>query len=519
MLLRELVEDTGLGLRVVHGSDAALDQPVRWVYTTDLLDPRRYLSCGELVLSGLMWRRAAEDSEAFVRAVADAGGVALAAGDALFHGVPGDLVEACRRHGLVLLGVPEDVSFAALTEHVIGHASAEREARLTATVTRQRELLSALAEGRRLDELVAQVARETDRTCRVLSVTGGHVVEGSSPVPAAEVGDITRAFLTAERLPVAVDVGRMGYSLFAVGSAQSQRMTSWTLLVEGSWTSWPAEVVDAISQLGEVIAFDRARRDEAFEVSRAIADDAVGLIDRGAGAQPETTVRLQQAGLSASGHLAVAVAGFTGRPDRVEVARAVLDDAAQHVGLPVVGTIGDERLGQGQVAVAVVPVSDAGFTEVLRTALHRIGPAIGRAPLAVGVSEPSEPPLLSGAMEQARHAYRVAELRHDPVSVVTGSEITSHVLLLAAVPDDIRRTFATRVLGPLRDYDAAHGGELLPTLETFLECSGSWDRTARALQVHVNTVRYRISRVEKLIARDLSRLEDRVDVFLAMRSS
>src|SRR5690625_875093 len=516
MLLRELVEDTGLGLRVVHGSDAALDQPVRWVYTTDLLDPRRYLSGGELVLSGLMWRRAPEDSEAFVRAVADAGGVALAAGDALFHGVPGDLVEACRRHGLVLLGVPEDVSFAVLTEHVIGHASAEREARLRATVTRQRHLLSALAEGRRLDELVAQVARETDRTCRVLSATGGHVVEGPSPVPAAEVGDITRAFLTAERLPVAVDVGRMGYSLFAVGSAQSQRMTSWTLLVEGSWTSWPAEVVDAISQLGEVIAFDRARRDEASEVARAIADDAVGLIDRGAGAQPETTVRLQQAGLSTSGHLAVAVAGFTERPDRVEVARAVLNDAAQHVGSPVVGTIGDER--SGQVAVAVVPVPDAEFTEVLRTALHRIGPAIGRFPLAVGVSEPSEPPLLSGAMEQARHAYRVAELRREPVSVVTGSEITSHVLLLAAVPDDIRRTFATRVMGPLLEHEDRYGGELLATLEAFLECSGSWDRTARALQVHVNTVRYRISRVEKLIGRDLSRLEDRVDVFLAMRS-
>jgi len=121
-------------------------------------------------------------------------------------------------------------------------------------------------------------------------------------------------------------------------------------------------------------------------------------------------------------------------------------------------------------------------------------------------------------MEQARHAYRVAELRREPVSVVTGSEITSHVLLLAAVPDDIRRTFATRVMGPLLEHEDRYGGELLATLEAFLECSGSWDRTARALQVHVNTVRYRISRVEKLIGRDLSRLEDRVDVFLAMRS-
>jgi DNA-binding PucR family transcriptional regulator len=34
----------------------------------------------------------------------------------------------------------------------------------------------------------------------------------------------------------------------------------------------------------------------------------------------------------------------------------------------------------------------------------------------------------------------------------------------------------------------------------------------------VNTVRYRIERVEQLAGRDLSRLEDRVDVFLALKS-
>jgi sugar diacid utilization regulator len=34
----------------------------------------------------------------------------------------------------------------------------------------------------------------------------------------------------------------------------------------------------------------------------------------------------------------------------------------------------------------------------------------------------------------------------------------------------------------------------------------------------VNSVRYRIARVEALTGLDLSRIEDRVDVFLALRS-
>src|SRR5258705_11620351 len=82
MLLRDLVGHPGLGLRLLHGDDTVLDRAVRWVYTTDLIDPARYLSGGELVLSGLMWRRGPGDSERFVAALARSGAAALAAGAA-----------------------------------------------------------------------------------------------------------------------------------------------------------------------------------------------------------------------------------------------------------------------------------------------------------------------------------------------------------------------------------------------------------------------------------------------------
>jgi DNA-binding PucR family transcriptional regulator len=112
----------------------------------------------------------------------------------------------------------------------------------------------------------------------------------------------------------------------------------------------------------------------------------------------------------------------------------------------------------------------------------------------------------------------VAAAGHDPVAVVAAEEVTSHVLLLAAVPDDVRRTFATRVLGPVLEYDDRNAAGLLDTLSAFMACDGSWSRTAEMLHVHVNTVRYRIERVEALTGRTLTRLEDRVDVFLALRS-
>src|SRR5262249_6963300 len=118
VLLRELLEAPDLRLRVLAGEDA-LDRQVGGVFTTDLLDPRRYLSGGEIVLTGLMWRRGPDDSEAFVSTVVAAGAVALAAGDAALGSVPDDLVLACRRHRLPLFEVPLDVSFAAITEQVL----------------------------------------------------------------------------------------------------------------------------------------------------------------------------------------------------------------------------------------------------------------------------------------------------------------------------------------------------------------------------------------------------------------
>jgi DNA-binding PucR family transcriptional regulator len=94
-----------------------------------------------------------------------------------------------------------------------------------------------------------------------------------------------------------------------------------------------------------------------------------------------------------------------------------------------------------------------------------------------------------------------------------------HEQLLASVPAPVLRSVSQRLLRPLRDYDARHNAELLPTLKAFLACDGSWSACASQMYVHVNTVRYRIGRIEALTGRDLSALADRVDFFLALRGA
>ncbi|WP_018658160.1 PucR family transcriptional regulator ligand-binding domain-containing protein [Actinomadura flavalba] len=92
----------------------------------------------------------------------------------------------------------------------------------------------------------------------------------------------------------------------------------------------------------------------------------------------------------------------------------------------------------------------------------------------------------------------------------------SHAALLARLPEDARRRFRQQVLGAVIGYDRRHRSDLLGTLTQFLACSCSWTAAARALNLHVNTLRYRVRRIEQLTGRDLSRLEDRVDLLLAV---
>nr|WP_275902227.1 helix-turn-helix domain-containing protein [Brevibacterium zhoupengii] len=69
-----------------------------------------------------------------------------------------------------------------------------------------------------------------------------------------------------------------------------------------------------------------------------------------------------------------------------------------------------------------------------------------------------------------------------------------------AVPDstDINEFLIHRYISPLRPGTAA-GRDILETLRTWLRASSSVRRTAEELNVHENTVRYRLQRFSDLI--------------------
>jgi DNA-binding PucR family transcriptional regulator len=77
--------------------------------------------------------------------------------------------------------------------------------------------------------------------------------------------------------------------------------------------------------------------------------------------------------------------------------------------------------------------------------------------------------------------------------------------------------FVRRTLGPLLDYDARRGTELVATLEQYFAHGGSLARTREVLHVHVNTVAQRLERIGRLLGEDWNSPERALEVQLALK--
>jgi GAF domain-containing protein len=215
-------------------------------------------------------------------------------------------------------------------------------------------------------------------------------------------------------------------------------------------------------------------------------------------------------------------------PDDEDSARAMAGSTARR---RLARTLADEigRLSPGGLAVErgagmvlLVP-GEPGAAEVdrlARAAVAAAGGLAGGASASCGISSgPGGPAELHRLSEEARGALAVGRRAGRRGAVAAYDRLGVERLLLE-LPRERLADYVAEWLGPLRRHaqGSVAAAPLATTLEALVAEGWSLRPAARRLHVHVNTLLYRMRRVEEVTGRSLAEPDVRLGLALALRA-
>ena len=281
-----------------------------------------------------------------------------------------------------------------------------------------------------------------------------------------------------------------------------------------------------LHQAVTIVALELLRARVAGDTERRLAGDVLDAVVRGELGGADLARRLAPFGLSDRVAALVIQRPHSGRgsprPDRVCADRR----AARRRGAGLVAST-------GPLTCALVP-GDGGRGAV-RAGLARRRPGRPRAGEPVGVGVGVGRAVSGGDARRSFHEARCAvealalgmtanggngsgdHASAGAPRIATYKDLGSFQLLLSLQDDEALRLFCDSILGPIEASEGHYGGELMRSLEAYIEENGQWERAARRLYCHRHTLRYRIRRVEELTGRNLGSARDRIEFWLALR--
>ncbi len=471
LTVEDLLSFPALQLRVLAG-EAGLRRSVSWAHVSELEDPTPWLLGAEVIMTtGLAVPRAAARQRAYLERLDDAGVSALAV-SAQLHTPPlhRAFLRAAEERGMPVLEVPLAVPFIAIAQEVAAAVREDEGERLGA----QLQVFGAL-------RWLAAESLDTPALFRRLEHLSGYEVylctpQGRPLLPGVPAPD-------PSVLPGSVDAPPTIPGGFALPV--------------------PAPGGPA----GFLVAFERAgARPAGLAVVQHIATVAALQLAR---------VRHERETLRREGAETLA-----------ELLQDVLDPAAARrrlqrlaiegeAVLMVVRGVGDDQLLHHLDEYPHLLLNRGEDRYLL--APPELGAAIaGIAGVAAGMSR-SFPPGASLRVAQREALWAVAKATESGRPLIRyGSDTTGRWL-----PDDpaVLEALVEHVLGEVLRYDAAHDSQLLVSVRTWMERDRRTEAAAAALNVHSNTLAYRLRRFAALTGRDLGSTEAFAEVWLALRAA
>jgi purine catabolism regulator len=428
--------------------------------------------------------------------------------------LPREMLQRADRLDFPIIEIPRDVGF----DDILSQALTDIINRQSAVLERAEEIhrvfMRIVLEGGGLPEITEKLCQLIEGAVAVLD-DDGRVLAASRLEEVA--GSLATAGLLAEDGRIVVGdalvpqtrvraTGGVRWALAPVlaGSMRHGRV----LAIEGE-RPLQHDVLIALERAATVIALDAAKKLAVSAVERKFQSDFLHelLSGRVQNAQ-EALSRSRSLGWDLERPLAVVVAEL--EPDPGD-ARSDTEEQRLRARLADAWTSAVRDCDPGAAAagfatelVAIVGAPDhRDFPEAATSLARTIAAGLARRSchaLSFGVSRTVATSVeLAIAYDQATKAMQIGRSIHGR-GAVTGFDSLGVFRLLSLIDDtEELRSFAFESLGPLLVLDPAERDDLLRTLEALVECNLNVARAARRLYFHYNTLRYRITKLERLL--------------------
>ena len=317
------------------------------------------------------------------------------------------------------------------------------------------------------------------------------------------------------RVPPMADFGVDASCVLAPVAVGESIMGYLAILAEGDASVGDDLDLQIVQHAATVYALSMMRERSAAEMARQLEDELFeGLLLGRTQDEQVARERALRLGYNPQVGYRVLVLMADERPDSAAQRRRLLETLAELCVRRAADAFAAVRADE-----LVVLVPESAFPrEMGRMALQHAAALLPAWQVTVGVGGPCvNATAIARSYAQARRSLAAAQRFGNQGDVVAFEDLGIYRLLFHVTDPAELRGFIDQVLGPLIDYDQRHNADFVHTLRTFLMYNGNLQATARQLSLHVNSVTYRMQRIQTITALDLEQSEDRLLAQVALK--
>lgn len=499
LTLGEVLEHEAFGLRLLSGGTDALERPVAGAHSSEMVNPSRFLPAEWLMLT--LGMRLADDDEAQSSLIAelDRGGLAalgFGVGET-FDVVPGPLLEAAESRGFPVFEIPHATPYREIVGFVNRSLLSTDFQFLHRSLGMQTFLMDALREEDPILGLVERLDRILESTV-ILFDDRGEAHAASREVATERIWSRVE--------PTENATGRAmveGSDVIAVPIEVAGQPRRW-LVIASRVRSMPPrltfQVIQSTERLLELIAIaEQSAVDEQRSIRSGLLASALQPLDGYDSAELDARIRGHGLDLSGGARL-VAIEGRSDADDFVLLVRTVVEQ-----------TLDRERVAHLiTTRAARVLVLSAATRDQLAALVVEVEERTGSAVLAGCSRELTAVDELAQGLADSSMALRGLE-RRSRTGLLAFEDYDFASWLVGSVGQDDLAAKADALLAPLLEQP-----QLFETLVAYLRADARVTAAAAALDLHENSLRYRLARIEELLDLSLRDLPTLVDVYLAV---